>query len=366
MNRALVALLLALTLHAESQEIEVITAYPACYHATVRNMHADAVHRPRLFTRTGAVEFDAMCMVNQLEPIEHQLTYDGRPHVRLSTAIEAYRQIFHGHHHDLTEAEWLTLRKVLDGFGVELVLVDWNHMTGDVGGFDPQSGTMFLPEVDLATEGLPAREIVLHEFAHLAQFWAVGHGATVQSFLSSPLRTDSMEFAAMVVETAALINDGYTRAEFEAVDRHPVTMEAGYILFGHQLSMPMRPRLTGGLVYDYVVKYGPKLNGDMAHDLDEVRRWIVSFEVTGQQSFLVTWMAEARAAIVEHRMTDLSAAAQEFLGINGEPCLYPLSPGEIEDNPEPVLVPLDVSDLPADRAAAVRAFLTRCGAEVTP
>jgi hypothetical protein len=177
-------------------------------------------------------------------------------------------------------------------------------------------------------------------------------------------KCETVELAAMIVETCERIRQGYTPKMLDDLARAP-DFQSAYPDLCHgwdytairdlphvqYIVEPVLPSMDGYLLYDYCVKYGPKLTGCLACDLDIVKDWVRDFERVGLARFsneaCPGGLARNYEAIVQfellaHQTNHLASTAQTWLGINGAPSEYPVVPMEYnerhpKDTPDPTL-----------------------------
>jgi hypothetical protein len=176
------------------------------------------------------------------------------------------------------------------------------------------NGNLFVPHTPWTTSGWPPRIVVLHEMTHVFQqndypgrYW----------YCNNDTGVGTPELAAMIVETCEAIREGLTADQMEWLDTsaYPIKYVTNYYTF----TPAMPPRVPGRLAYDYCVRYGPHLTGDVAKDLVVIEQWVKEFEPLGV--FIPKFMAHANPqwrAVWDQEVqlgmvSPLTAACQEWL-----------------------------------------------------
>jgi hypothetical protein len=288
-------------------------------------IHDGRINNPRLWTRGAAWELgvgDAMdlCEHIALAPALWQeiRTFDGprldrrvRAVQLLIRAIELFDRL---PSQPATMSDIVVLKSFIERRHHQFVLAQ-----APIAGFAhvTYKGTVVIPRVPYSKTGLPTRAIILHEMTHFFQITNYRHA---YQYWNSQVGPEAMELAAMIVETREAIREGLTVGDLEWLDTaYPPLVYAGSRYLLPQLSVP---RIDGSLLYRYVIRYGPNLNGDMEHDLLEIEQWTHRFETIGpllpinlmyrQKDIMRRWAYECRSGIV----SGLAAATQEYLGVN--------------------------------------------------
>jgi hypothetical protein len=193
-----------------------------------------------------------------------------------------------------------------------------------------------LPMSPLSISGYCDRSVLLHEMTHYCQgvYPPEGQMKYSSSFGGPDSDLECAELAAMIVESAEKVRQGWTGADFDRLAKSAHLDDQYCGLYGetpYHTGTPNNvvPRLTGDLFVSYLRRYGPQFTGDTAKDLVVLKNWVKRFEGVGQ----------VQVGLVDR----MGSTAQTWLGVNGAPSVYPYAPGPndiIEDHKyadEPVI-----------------------------
>ncbi len=97
--------------------------------------------------------------------------------------------------------------------------------------------------------------------------------------------------------------------------------------------------MNGALFHDYVVKYGPKLTGNVTLDLIAIEHWTMAFENLGPyvptkyEKLDSDWMERMRHYGDIGLISHLASTCQTYLAVNRCPSAYPVQGAEPDDKP---------------------------------
>ncbi len=372
--------LLALALLAFAEEPSPRQPYNYPYDPAtdiITAMHMARADTARLFTRLGSWELwsnDAMV--------------DAQTRLNDPDVIEGWRagRMDYTHFHDSWAAEWLLARNRYRIFphddattaDIEAIraFIAPNVVTVEEGPTDGYAhvcpdGTVVFGCNAMTDSGLCDRSVVLHEMSHWFQFrLKKSYGMSTQDYWHH-----SMELAAMIVESAEKIRQGYTADNWDTIDRMQVPYATDSVYACYEFERPIYPHMGGRLAYQQILKYGPHFTGEMSKDLLILQDWIAAFEKPGSAAYSLMnplvrgqYIEFARKDVERHTCSPLFSTSQSWLAVNGARSFYPVKVQQWSGQPpetaqvETLIRTKLWTDLPADVQQRCREFLDRCQA----
>ncbi len=321
----------------------------------IRAMHCVAKDKAQLFARGGMIEFEDYILLHEIERqlCDKDLIADVVHNKPEATAREIWlwetaSKIYNSYRatpnepvteHDLDEIR--TFITPVTTPNQTLRLLPWS--TPDDGFAYVAQWEVVFPESRLTATGYCDRDTVLHEMTHFMQLH-FAHAGEYQFFKVTDTEIYStIELAAMVVETAERVRQGYTVGMLDQIAREPFFMDYPDLHWGCDYPtlrdktwvdrpvMPIRmPAMDAALLQQYVAKYGPQFTGCMHCDLQILKQWTHDFENVGKYQYEAAsddmkrnWSVVVRMQIEAGEMTHLASTCQTWLGVQGVPAAWP-------------------------------------------
>ncbi len=181
----------------------------------------------------------------------------------------------------------------------------------------------------MTDSGLCDRSVVLHEMTH----WFQQRLRRTYSNGTEDFAHPAYELAAMIVESAEKLRQGYSPDDWECIDRMQVPYANDIAYAPFKFDPPIYPHMGGWLAYQQLAKYGPHFCGSMAVDLIILRDWVVRFETAGATVYSLLppgirgqYIEFARRDVERGTCSPLFSTAQTWLAINGARSFYPVQP----------------------------------------
>ncbi len=352
---------------------------------TIRAMHACVWHMPRLFARTAGwdIGWSTVWLRSQTLLCDHDLIADmvhgdpvaiARENLLFEIQERAQATFRSRPCHGLTEADIAAIMCFLQEKGWHMKVVPWGSQDGSYAYAWFAAKELAIPVNRLTDNWMCDRSVVLHEMTHFFQLTSLDDSYHYCRVLPSDV-FDQIELAAMIVETAEKMHQGWDLGMFEQNDRTTSPEASALQVFPDVdfLDQPVTvPRIEAGLLLHYMERYGPQFTGDMAQDLFIVRDWVRRFEGVGRIPYGLLPEALQRDLTPYIRLQEatgqvdaLNSTCQTWLAINGAPSIY----DHVQGQPSPVATyPLPVltveesmaampADLPEENLRRAREFL---------
>ncbi len=401
---ALLVLTVSLGAAADPTDPTIVVIEPDSEWFMITHMHGLDKNFPRLFQRTADLEVESVLAYQKLYMKANDtatldaflagdigaVESDGKIRQAMGEIRRDYTE--HWREASFTDRDLRDLKNFLVGDD-KLIITPWQAPTPGFAyvGLDPSSFQLghkvyqvVIGHSPIGFGGYCDRSVLLHEMTHYCQNRFPPKDQMGYSAMFS-VEDDSLEcaeLAAMIVECAEKVRQGWTGSDFDRLARSGYIDDPYCKLWGDEPFSTgnhnnIIPRLEGDLFVQYLKQYGPQFTGNTAKDLIVLKNWVQRFEGVGRQNYRalsgkIPWQLVARLQVAAGPVDKLASTAQTWLGINGAPSAFPYPPGpngiiENRKYDDEQKIPLDVlikkiHNMPGAKPEAVKAaedFLKR-------